>query len=72
MSNSHHKISNSSTPPPLPQGHSHLRVNKLLIQPLLSQPKKIRNVCILAHVDHGTLISCKVFSFKFICVYLYL
>ena len=47
--------STSSTPPPQSQGHfqQHLRVNKLLIQPLLGQPKKIRNVCILAHVDHG-------------------
>ena len=47
--------STSSTPPPPSQSHlqQHLRVNKLLIQPLLGQPKKIRNVCILAHVDHG-------------------
>ena len=46
--------SNRSTPPPQTTATSgHLRVNKSLIQPLLSQPKRIRNVCILAHVDHG-------------------
>lgn len=39
-----------------PVSHSqiqNLRVNKSLIEPLLNQPKRIRNVCILAHVDHG-------------------
>ena len=47
--------STSSTPPPPSHAHlqQHLRVNKLLIEPLLGQAKKIRNVCILAHVDHG-------------------
>jgi hypothetical protein len=34
--------------------HQHLRVNKTLIEPLLCQSERIRNVCILAHVDHGT------------------
>lgn len=29
------------------------RVSKLLIEPLLKRPDRIRNVCILAHVDHG-------------------
>ena len=38
---------------PPPQQAQHLRVNKLIIQPLLGQAKRIRNVCILAHVDHG-------------------
>lgn len=36
-----------------PQQAQHSRVNKLIIQPLLGQAKRIRNVCILAHVDHG-------------------
>jgi ribosome assembly protein 1 len=30
-----------------------LRVSKALIEPVLAHPKRIRNVCILAHVDHG-------------------
>lgn len=30
-----------------------LRVSKALIEPVLSHPSRIRNVCILAHVDHG-------------------
>lgn len=29
------------------------RVSKALIEPVLAHPKRIRNVCILAHVDHG-------------------
>lgn len=29
------------------------RVSRLLIEPLLKRPERIRNVCILAHVDHG-------------------
>lgn len=35
---------------PVPAG---LRVNKALIEPVLAHPNRIRNVCILAHVDHG-------------------
>ncbi len=31
------------------------RVTKSHIEPLLSQAERIRNVCILAHVDHGKL-----------------
>lgn len=30
-----------------------LRVSKALIKPVLRKPQRIRNVCILAHVDHG-------------------
>ena len=30
-----------------------LRVSKSLIEPVLAHPRRIRNVCILAHVDHG-------------------
>lgn len=32
---------------------NNFRVTRQLIEPLLSFPHKIRNVCILAHVDHG-------------------
>lgn len=37
---------------------------------LQKNPKNIRNICILAHVDHGKFIVCKLEVFKKICMLL--
>lgn len=41
------------SPAPFKPVPSTRRVTPALIEPLLSRPERIRNVCILAHVDHG-------------------
>ncbi len=41
------------SPSPFRPVPSTRRVNRQLIEPLLNRPERIRNVCILAHVDHG-------------------
>ena len=47
------EVTRPSSPVPFKPIPSSRRVSKLLIEPLLKRPDRIRNVCILAHVDHG-------------------
>lgn len=48
-----HPCTRPESPVPFRPVPSSRRVSRLLIEPLLSRPERIRNVCILAHVDHG-------------------